>query len=74
MIMGKKNSLLQEEAVSCKSANTHIVRVTKHSKMLPTEGVQCPYLEIFKIHLDIVLGNQLCEVLLEQEGRGQMTG
>lgn len=41
--------------------------------MLPTEVVECPCLEIFKIDLDIPLGNQLCEVLLEQDKLGQVT-
>ena len=35
------------------------MRVTKHWHRLPREVVESPSLEIFKSHLDMVLGNQL---------------
>jgi len=44
------------------------VRVTKPWHRLPREAVESPSLEIFKSHLDMVLGNQLEAALLEQEG------
>ncbi|KAK4810930.1 hypothetical protein QYF61_013338 [Mycteria americana] len=43
------------------------VRVTKHWNRLPREVVEFPSLEIFKSHLEMVLGNQLQVTLLEQE-------
>jgi len=44
------------------------VRVIKHWHRLRREVVECPLLEIFKIHLDMVLGNLIQVTLLEQEG------
>ena len=44
------------------------VRVTKPWHRLPREAVESPSLEIFRSHLDMVLGNQLCVALLEQRG------
>jgi len=43
------------------SIRKHIftVRVIEHSYRLPREVVEPPSLEIFKSHLDMVLGNQL---------------
>ena len=35
------------------------VRVTEHWHRLPSEFVELPFLEIFKSHLDMVLGNWL---------------
>ena len=35
------------------------VRVTEHWHRLPREVVESPSLDIFKSHLDMVLGNQL---------------
>ena len=35
------------------------VKVTNHWHRLPREVVESPFLEIFKSHLDTVLGNQL---------------
>ncbi|KAK4806261.1 hypothetical protein QYF61_013405 [Mycteria americana] len=42
------------------------VRVTQHWHRLPREVVESPSLEIFKSHLDVVLGNWLWMTLLEQ--------
>ncbi|KAK4816958.1 hypothetical protein QYF61_025878 [Mycteria americana] len=44
-----------------------IVRVTEHCHRLQRETMESPSLEIFKSHLDTVLGNQLYVALLEQE-------
>ena len=41
------------------------VRVTRHWHKLSSEVVEPPSLEIFKSHLDTVLGNLLYLVLLE---------
>ncbi|KFV88766.1 hypothetical protein N308_06574, partial [Struthio camelus australis] len=35
------------------------VRVTEHWKRLPSEVVESPSLEIFKTHLDVILGSVL---------------
>ncbi|KFV88637.1 hypothetical protein N308_03532, partial [Struthio camelus australis] len=35
------------------------VRVTEHWHRLPREAVESPSLEIFKTHLDVILGNML---------------
>ena len=35
------------------------VRVTEHWHRLPREVVESPFFEIFKSHLDMVLGNRL---------------
>ncbi|KFV83536.1 hypothetical protein N308_07302, partial [Struthio camelus australis] len=35
------------------------VRVTEHWQRLPREFVESPSLEIFKTHLDAILGNML---------------
>ena len=37
----------------------HFLLVTKHWHRLPREAVESPSLEIFKSHLDMVLGNRL---------------
>ncbi|KAK4830659.1 hypothetical protein QYF61_012539 [Mycteria americana] len=42
------------------------VRVTKHWHKLPREIVESPSLETFKSSLDMVLGNLLQVILLEQ--------
>ncbi|KFV79745.1 hypothetical protein N308_04290, partial [Struthio camelus australis] len=34
-------------------------RVTEHWNRLPREAVESPSLEIFKTHLDVILGNLL---------------
>ncbi|KFV87623.1 hypothetical protein N308_00210, partial [Struthio camelus australis] len=39
--------------------NFFTVRVTEHWNRLPREAVESPSLEIFKSHLDTVLGNLL---------------
>jgi len=44
------------------------VRVTKHWHRLPRQVVDSPSLEIFKSHLEMVLGNWLLVALLEQSG------
>jgi len=44
------------------------VRVTEHWHRLPTEVTASPSLEIFKSHLNMVLGKQLEVALLEQRG------
>jgi len=49
------------------------VRVTKHLHRLSGKVVESPSLEIFKSHLDTVLGNQLYVPLLEQGVLDQMT-
>ncbi|KAK4816234.1 hypothetical protein QYF61_013642 [Mycteria americana] len=46
------------------------VGVTKRWQRLPRVLVGSPFLEIFKSHLDMVLGNRLCMSLLEQGGAG----
>jgi len=45
-----------------------IVRMTEHWHRLPKEAVESPTLEIFKSHLDMLLGSRLQEPLLEQGG------
>ncbi|KFV73001.1 hypothetical protein N308_11259, partial [Struthio camelus australis] len=39
--------------------NFFTVRVTEHWNRLPREIVESPSLEIFKSHLDVILGNML---------------
>jgi len=50
--------------------NIFPVGVTKHRQRLPRDPVESPSLEIFKSHLDMVLGSLLWVTLLEQ-GAGQ---
>ncbi|KFV75826.1 hypothetical protein N308_01068, partial [Struthio camelus australis] len=39
--------------------NFFTVRVTEHWNRLPREAVESPLLEVFKTHLDVILGNVL---------------
>ena len=45
--------------------NFFTMRVTEHWKRLPRETVESPSLEIFKSHLDTILGNMLWVTLPE---------
>lgn len=47
----------------------HPVRVTEQWHKLPREVMESPTLEVFKSHLDLVLGNQLLVTLTEHRGR-----
>lgn len=38
---------------------TFTLRVTKHWNKVPRETVDSPFLEIFRTHLDVILGNVL---------------
>jgi len=44
------------------------VGVTEHWHRMPRQAVESPSLEIFRGHLDVVLGNRLNVVLPEQGG------
>ena len=49
----------KDEQIIRSSQHGFTVRVTKHWHRLPWEVVESPSLEIFKSHLDMVLGNWL---------------
>ena len=57
----RDNGNTQKHRRFCLNIRKHFftVRVTKYRNRLPREVVESPSLEIFKSHLDMVLGNWL---------------